>query len=126
MTVSSRVREAMTGKAMVRARGVQLRRERGARRWAGHGLRGAGTAGRPEGAAGSQEVGRRDRERRAIVTGFIRAGGANQGALEGAEPVTNRDAQGTGRTANMDDRESAAGTLRVDAPVNEIGAVVCL
>ena len=56
----------------------------------------------------------------------VMVGGANQGAFEGVEPVRDMGAQGTGRTANVDDCESAAGTLRVDAPISEIGAVVSL
>ena len=92
----------------------------------GCGLRGVSSAGRPEGAAGGSEVGWRDRERGATIMGHVRVGGANQGATEGAEPVRDTEAQGTGRTTDMDNHESAAGTLRIDAPISEIGAVICL
>ena len=77
MAVSSQVRETKAGKSWVRARGVQLRRERGLRRWAGHGLRGASVARRSEGANGGSEVGWRDQERGTTTMGHVRVGGAN-------------------------------------------------
>ena len=72
------------------------------------------------------KVGWRDRERGATITRHVRVGGTNQGASEGAEPVRDREIQGAGGTSDVDNCESSAGALGIDAPISEIRAVVCL